>query len=226
MANLLEKNEPYYLKIYSIIKEKIFDGTFQPGEKIVESQLSKEFKVSKSPVREAIRILENEGLIVVKNTRLFVYEASVKDIKEVYAFRAAIESYTTRYFTEYATDEDIENLNNSLMQVEKLIEQEASNASIIEENIKFHRIILNKSGNEILIRHYQIINALINYYRNKNISGEKRPNEILKQHKEIFDYIKNRDSNNAEKRMIDHLKQDVEHLFEILEIDSTLETII
>src|SRR5699024_9277366 len=85
VTNLLEKNEPYYLKIYSIIKEKIFDGTFQPDEKIVESQLSKEFKVSKSPVREAIRILENEGLIVVKNTRLFVYEASVKDIKEVYA---------------------------------------------------------------------------------------------------------------------------------------------
>lgn len=224
--SLIEKNEPYYLKIYKIMKDRIFDGTYQPGEKLVESQLNKEFEVSKSPVREAVRVLENEGLIVIKNSRLYVYESSVKDIKDVYAFRTAIESYTTNYFTIYAEDKDIEELETTLEKAEQLIQENASGNDIIQENINFHRIILNKSDNHLLIRHYNIINALINYYRNLNLKGEDRPKEILEQHREIFNLIKNRDATAAARKMTRHLEQDVEHLFEIMEIDESINSIL
>lgn len=224
--SLIEKNEPYYLKIYKIIKDRIFDGTYQPGEKLVESQLNREFEVSKSPVREAVRVLENEGLIVIKNSRLYVYESSVEDIKDVYAFRTAIESYTTKYFTIYAEDEEIEELETTLKKAEQLIQANASGNDIIQENINFHRIILNKSDNQLLIRHYNIINALINYYRNLNLKGEDRPTEILEQHREIFNLIKNRDATAASLQMTRHLEQDVEHLFEIMEIDESINSIL
>lgn len=224
--SLLEKKEPYYLKIYKIIKNRIFDGTYQPGEKLVESQLNKEFEVSKSPVREAVRILENEGLIVVKNSRLYVYEASVQDIKDVYAFRTAIESYTTNYFTIYADEKEIEALESTLKKTKRLIDEKASGNEIIQENIKFHRIILNKSNNQLLIRHYNIINALINYYRNMNLKGEERPNVILKQHREIFNHIKKRDGESAAREMTRHLEKDVEHLFEIMKIEESIDSIL
>lgn len=220
--NLLDKKEPYYIKIYQIIKDRIFDGTYQPGEKIVESQLNKEFGVSKSPVREAIRVLENEGLIVVKGSRLYIYETSAKDIQEVYTFRAVIESYATKQFTIYATNKDVQKLENTLKNAKKMITNNKKKSEIMKENAKFHQIILNKSENDILIRHYNIINSLVNYYRNINIKGKGRCQEILNQHQEIFNLIKANDINGSAIQMVKHLEQDVLHLFEVLDIDQTI----
>lgn len=56
----IEKKEPYYIQFYRMIRQMIFDGKFQPGEHINETQLAKEYNVSKSPIREAVRILEKK----------------------------------------------------------------------------------------------------------------------------------------------------------------------
>ncbi|WP_279401315.1 GntR family transcriptional regulator [Piscibacillus salipiscarius] len=61
----------------------IFDGKYQPGDRINETQLAREHQVSKSPIREAIRILEKEGLLTVENSKVVVYEPKIKDVKEV-----------------------------------------------------------------------------------------------------------------------------------------------
>lgn len=88
--SVVDKRMPYYEQCYYTIKNMIFNGKFKPGERINETQLTKDFNVSKSPVREAIRILEKEGLLVVDKSRVLVYEPTVKDIKEVYFCRMAL----------------------------------------------------------------------------------------------------------------------------------------
>src|SRR4051794_17322207 len=82
---MIEKPVPYYEQFYHSIKAMIFEGKFKPGERIIENKLAKEFNVSKSPIREAIRMLEQEGLIVMdEKSRMIVYQPTLKDVEEIY----------------------------------------------------------------------------------------------------------------------------------------------
>lgn len=109
----IEKRPPYYEQFYHSIKKMIFEGKFKPGERINETQLAREFGVSKSPVREAIRVLEKEGLVLVdEKSKVVVYEPTMRDVEEIYFCRMALESFAVRLATEVASDEQMEQLFN------------------------------------------------------------------------------------------------------------------
>lgn len=97
----LEKAEPYYEQIDQIIKKLIFQGVYKPGEHIYDAKLAKEFNVSRSPVREAVRAIEKEGLFVLNSKQqLVVYKPSLEDVKEIYLCRGGLESLAVKLVTE------------------------------------------------------------------------------------------------------------------------------
>src|SRR4051812_4439132 len=147
----VEKPMPYYEQFYHTIKEMIFRGDFQPGERINETQLARDFNVSKSPIREAIRILEKEGLVVVnEKSKVIVYEPTWKDVEEIYFCRKALESFGVALTTKIATDEEIAEIGKSLDEAEQAILNNESTESIILLNEKFHNYIIQFTKNERL----------------------------------------------------------------------------
>lgn len=215
---MIEKPVPYYEQFYHSIKAMIFEGKFKPGERIVENQLAKEFNVSKSPIREAIRMLEHEGLIVMdEKSRMIVYQPTLKDVEEIYFCRKALESFATRLMIQKATDQEINEIENILIETEKAIQESLDSKAIIILNESFHNLIIEYTKNERLKKQLKDLKSLMYFFRIMNFQGENRAVEILKQHQEIFAHIKKRDEEKAAEAMLYHLQQDLNHLTEVLE---------
>ncbi|MFC3040406.1 GntR family transcriptional regulator [Virgibacillus xinjiangensis] len=212
----LKKQEPYYIQFYHMLKQMIFDGKYQPGDRINETYLAKKYNVSKSPIREAIRILEKEGLLIVENSKMVVYEPTLKDMKDIYHCRMALESFAVRLTTKFASDAQLEEISKILNETEKTIKEEQDSNKIITLNEKFHSLILASTENERLQKQVQDLKGLINYFRILNFQGEGRAETILNQHRKIFEFIKVRDHEQAAAEMIRHLEMDVEHLISVL----------
>lgn len=213
----VEKPVPYYEQFYHSIKKMIFEGKFKPGERIVESQLAKDFNVSKSPIREAIRILEKEGLLVVKEkSKIVVYEPTLRDVKEIYFCRMALESFAVELTTKIATNVELAEIEKVLNEAEQAIHQGSDPKTIILLNDQFHSLIIKYTQNLRLQKQINDIKSLMYLFRILNFQGENRGEIILTQHREIFSFIKNREEEKASKAMINHLQHDLDHLIEVI----------
>lgn len=214
---IIEKPIPYYEQFYHSIKEMIFQGKFKPGERIIENQLAKEFNVSKSPIREAIRMLEHEGLIVTdEKSKMIVYQPTLKDVEEIYFCRKALESFAVRLMIQKATDEEISKIEDLLQGTEQAIQQSKDANTIISMNASFHNLIIEYTKNDRLKKQLTDLKSIMYFFRIMNFQGENRANDILKQHLTVFVHIKNRDEEKAAEAMLEHLQMDVDHLIEVL----------
>lgn len=216
MSDQLQRQEPYYIQFYHMIKKMIVEGHYQPGDRINETQLAKEFNVSKSPVREAVRILEKEGLLAVENSKMVVYKPTLQAVQEIYQCRMALESFAVRLITKIASDNELQEIEGTLNDTEKAIQDNNDADTIIMLNEQFHQFILTFTQNSRLQNQVEDLRGLIHYFRVLNFKGEKRAEIILGQHREIFKYIKQRDAEKASNEMIKHLEMDVEHLLGVL----------
>ncbi|RXT03727.1 GntR family transcriptional regulator [Ammoniphilus sp. CFH 90114] len=213
----IEKKAPYYEQFYHSIKRMIYEGKYKPGERINETQLAKEFGVSKSPIREAIRVLEKEGLIVVdEKSRVMVYEPTLRDVEEIYVCRMALESFAVGLATTIATDLELQTIERTLQDTEQAIKERKEDREIILLNAQFHDLIVNCTQNRRLKRQLDDLKSLKYLFRILNFQGENRAETILSQHREIFDFIKNREAEKASKQMIEHLQCDLDYLLQVL----------
>ncbi|WP_018923222.1 GntR family transcriptional regulator [Salsuginibacillus kocurii] len=212
----IQKQAPYYEQFYRMIKQMIFTGIYKPGQQISETQLAKEFHVSKSPIREAVRILENEGLVYVEKGKVVVYAPTIKDVKEIYFCRSALESFAVKQTTTIATDEELKKIETTLVETEEAIQAQADQDTIISLNEHFHQLIIKFTGNARLQKQVNDLKGLMHYFRILNFKGEHRAIAIVEQHKVIFDYMKKREAQHAAEEMIKHLECDTDHLVETL----------
>lgn len=144
------KRTSFVDEICNYLRNAILSLAFKPGDQINESQLMKDFDVSRSPIREAFRILEGEGLIErISRRGVFVKKITLKEIAEKYSVRATLESLAAELSAPLMCDEKIEQLKsiNHKMK-ESCQEQDFKKWSI--QNNKFHKIFIKTANNREL----------------------------------------------------------------------------
>jgi DNA-binding GntR family transcriptional regulator len=147
--------------VTKIIRKMIFNGTLKPGERLNQVQLAEELNISRGPVREALKLLENEGLIKHEtNKGTYVTTLSMKDAYEIYTLRAILEGEAAVMAAANITESDFTRLEELLKQLkeaflQKDLEQEA-NCDIL-----FHRTIVQLSKHDRLIRMHQQLDTLV-----------------------------------------------------------------
>jgi DNA-binding GntR family transcriptional regulator len=214
---IIEKSVPFYAQIYHSLREMIFQGVFRPGERIYEAGLAREFQVSRSPVREAVRALEKEGLLVVDGkSRITVYQPTMKDVEEIYQCRMVLESLAARLTAQLASQEELKEIEHNLEQTRKQIEAKGKDAAVITLNARFHELIIQFSQNRRLQKQLLDLRSLTHFYRVINFQGEGREWQIVREHQEVFQWIKERDAKRAARAMEEHIQQDLIHLQQIL----------
>ena len=110
-------------QIYQIIKKEICDGNYPPGQWLQEKELAEQLNVSRSPVREALKQLVDEGLAIeYPNKGVFVKEFTVKDIEEIYDLRTLLESYAIKNSVKTLTSINIQELMDILQKLVKCYE--------------------------------------------------------------------------------------------------------
>ncbi len=221
----IEKAPSYYLQAYNSIKEMIFNGVLKPGDRIYESKIASEFQISRSPVREAIRSLEKDGLLLLDDkSKITVYQPTKEDIENIYECRQALESQAARLTTRRASDMELDEINNILLEAQKNIEHDNDNLikTIILLNTQFHNLILNYCQNPRLQKQSKDLSILTHFYRSIDIYEHERIMDIFNYHLEIFHYIKQRNEEKAAQTMYDHIGNDLKHLEDILLMECTI----
>lgn len=190
-------------KIYDKLKKLIMEGELEKGTKITETAIAKIFDVSPTPVREAFKKLSSEGLIEVTSWKGVVVKGiDQKDLLEIYECREALESMAGKLAVQNITENDIQILDSILKECDKTNEIK----KIIELNTIFHNEILRIAANERLKKLLNDLTSVILYDRNISNRYLIRRFEIQKEHLEILEALKERDSDKSSKLISQHIR--------------------
>lgn len=203
-----EKASPAYLQSYEILRDKILNGELPSGTKIVEEKLAAELGVSRTPIRESIRKLENEGLIVKKK----VASPTDKDLRNMFQVRILLEGYAAKCAAAFLPEDQLKALWECVE-----VGRTGTKDEIMKANQLFHEIIVDASRNPVMIDIIDRMSSIIYLFR-RTVVSYKRP-FLIDEHEEIYNAIKERDGQKAELLMQQHLQADLEFWLHIINND-------
>ncbi len=193
-------------RVYNQIRNDILNGVYEPGESLVETKLSEELGVSRTPVREALRQLELEGLVQsVPNKGVTVRGISQQDIEDIYTIRMMIEGLAARWAAEKITPEEMEELKEAV-ELEEFYTAKCNYGSLLQFDTRFHDIIFKASKSKPLMHTLSTFHSYVQKARKVSMSSPERAAAALEEHKAIMQAIIDRDADRAEKLMTEHVR--------------------
>ena len=186
-------------RVFHKIREDILSGKYKENEELKEVAIGEELGVSRTPVREAFRQLELEGLIqIIPNKGAYVTGITVKDVKDIYMIRSKLEGLCAMWATENITKEQMEELEENIY-LSKFHAQKGHSEQIAELDNRFHEILYEACNSKMLEHQLRDFHAYVLRVRKKTLSQYKRSNESTKEHEMIMEAIKNKDAQEAER---------------------------
>ena len=184
-------------KVYNHIRNGILDGSYKDGDFLVETRLAEELEVSRTPIREALKQLELEGLVVsIPNRGSMVQAISENDIDDIFTIRQILEGIT---------QEQMDSLTEKLELMEFYTKKGDANQLTRLDN-EFHDIIYKASDSRMLKHILGSLHQNIRRARTSNLNLPARSNESLEEHRAIFAAMEAKDALAAKKAMEEHIK--------------------
>lgn len=206
LALNLDNYKPLREVVFKSIRGAILSGILKPGERLMEVQLAEKLGVSRTPVREAIRKLELEGLIVMMPRKgAYVADLSIKDITDVLEIRTALEGLASGLAALRITDEEIEELNLTAQNFHQAIE-DGDFDRIVEMDIEFHDRVFKAARNEKLLQINNNLREQVQRFRIMYISKSNKSKDLVKDHYEIAEAISKRNAEMADKLAKRHIE--------------------
>ena len=209
IESVVKKRATLKTQVYDYLKEQIIMGRLRPGERLIEEKIAEELQVSRSPIRESIRMLEKDGLLLVNSSGgVTVFEPSIADYQHLYECRVEIEPLAAFYAAERRTNEQLETIRASLLQMGKITE--VNNLKKAHDaNVNFHEAIVMATGNMFLVTMVTALRGVNSFYR-KSILEENplHMEHALHEHQQIFQAIVDQDAELAKRLMKAHIESD------------------
>ncbi len=203
-------------RAYDEIRRRILDGELPPSSPISEYQLAADLKISRTPVREAIKRLEEDGLLwSVPNKGTFVSELSAHDIMEIYQVRERLEGLAARIAAEQMSEKDIQKLEKELTSLNEL-KYTGRVDEIFQCDIRLHKIIITSTQN---LRLGRILATLDDQVHRVRIIFSQSPDwlqAVIEEHTLIVEKIKERNGQGAEQAMVQHLRSTCDRSVQIV----------
>ena len=206
--------------VFNQLRIAIVKGELPPGSKVNEPQLSKQYGISRGPLREAIRRLEGCKLVeITPNIGAKVVSLNIRQIIEIYEIRESLEGLACRLAAKKANNEDCRSLRDLLTNHEQQIQSENGRLYYQkEDDLDFHYLIVQLSGNSRLFNLLcDELYHLLRLYRVQTSSSPSRPVQAFKEHHQIVDAIENGDGELAELLMQRHVASAKETLMQQFE---------
>jgi len=179
---------------YKAIKDRILYLDLKPGEKIVENEIAAELGVSRTPVREALLMLQNEKLVECNDrTGFIVRRFPAADIAEYFAVRAVIEEFVMSLVLRRITESELEALRENIRQAERYVDA-GDIRNIIRTSSEFHEILYKSAKSEVLLETISSLVDKFQWLRSIALSASRGAKQSVSQHKKILGAIEKRDS--------------------------------
>lgn len=195
-----------HMKVFKEIEQAILGGEFPPGYNLTEQKLSTKLGVSRTPIREALRQLELEGLVTsVPNKGVVVVGISEKDIDDIYTIRMAIEGIAARWAAVNITEEELSKLQD-IVELQEFYIGKNDTLQIRHLDSQFHQTIYSASRSRPL---RQILSQFHNYIqkpREISVKYSGRAAASVDEHRKIYEAIAMHDSAKAEAEAAEHIR--------------------
>jgi DNA-binding GntR family transcriptional regulator len=194
-----------YEQVAERLRTRIYAHELPPGGWIDEQALALEYGISRTPLREALKVLAAEGLVLLKPRRVcYVTQLSEQDIDEVFPVMAMLEGRVAEVAARRATSADLARLADIHEELEK--HAAANNADrFFEANQRFHAALQEIAGNRYLAQLIDDARKVIKLTRRDSLRLEGRLKQSLEEHREILDALRTKDTERARQSMHDHL---------------------
>lgn len=194
-----------YEEVAELLRTRIFTHELAPGSWVDEQAIAEELGISRTPMREALKVLASEGLVVLKPRRgCYVAQLSEQDLDEVFPIMALLESRCAFEAARKASDEDIARLEALHQELEDYAEKGDADHFFVT-NDAFHSALQDIAGNGWLKHLIDDTRKVIKLTRRHSLQLEGRVQQSLLEHREIMAALRQKDADLAARHMHDHL---------------------
>ena len=216
----LEMNEYLPLRdvVFQTLRQAILKGELKPGERLMEIQLAQKLGVSRTPVREAIRKLELEGLVLmIPRKGAEVAEITIKDLEDVLEVRAALEELAVCDACENITEEQILALKEAADNFQAALESDDL-VKCAETDMAFHEIIYSATNNKRLLQILNNLREQMYRYRFEYIKDATQYERLIQEHNDIYESIMRKDKETAARVVTRHVDNQEEAITRQLQL--------
>ena len=218
----LDNYKPLRDVVFENIRTAIMEGTLRPGERLMEIQLAEQLGVSRTPVREAIRKLELEGLVLMLPRKgAYVASISKKDLLDILELRVGLEGMAAYYAAERISKDEIKELEK----ISKVLEEHVKNndlENMLKVDEEFHNFIFDTTGNARLKSTMLSIWEPAYRFRLKYMSDYSSAVNIVEEHNKIMEALKKGEATLAERLAKEHIEKSEQFMVEELMQDETV----
>ncbi len=201
-------------RVYNTIRDRILSGDYHENEELKENTIATELGVSRTPVREALRKLELEGLVnIIPNKGAYVTGITKKDIHDIYMIRSYLEGLCAKLACENITNAQIEALEE-ILYLTDFHARRSHFDQIVELDNKFHDLLYKASGSKILNHVLSDFHQYVERVRKITLSRPYRAEKSSKEHAAIVEALKKRDGQLAETLAHVHMMNTIQNLTE------------
>ena len=214
MTDNLELQMDAYLPlrdvVFQTLRGAILKGDLKPGERLMELQLASKLGVSRTPIREAIRMLEQEGLAVtIPRKGAEVADITEKSLRDVLEVRKALEELAVQLACEKITQEELEELEKAGENFKKVLKRSKDITEVAEADVRFHDVIYMATDNQKLIHLLNKLREQMYRYRVEYLKNPDVHEQLTQEHEEIVYHIKRREKVEATAVTCQHIDNQV-----------------
>lgn len=220
MAKNLELNMDAYLPlrdvVFQTLRTAILKGDLKPGERLMELQLASKLGVSRTPIREAIRMLEQEGLArTIPRKGAEVAGMTEKDMEDVLQIRCVLEELAARLSCQNITDEEMRELKIAMVDFEEKT-REGNVVELAKADVTFHDIIYRAADNPKLLVLLNNLREQMYRYRTEYMKDDRIHPVLIREHKEMVKALESRDQELVAREVRQHLRNQEEVMKKII----------
>lgn len=199
-------------RVFHVIREDILSGKYRYNEELKEKSIGDELGVSRTPVREALRQLELEGLVsIIPNKGAYVVGISEEDIRDIYEIRSRLEGLCAKWACSNITQEQIDELDENIYLSEFHASKEHAE-QVLELDNKFHEILYEASKSPVLKHTLSDFHHYVERVRKITLADMQRAMASNEEHRQIIEALKIKDRQNAEKLATRHMMNTIKNI--------------
>ena len=201
------QSQALYMQVADRLRDQIYQHELKPGDAIDEMALCERFGISRTPLREALKVLDSEGLIeLIPRKGSFVRSMDIDELNELFPVMAVLEGLCAKEAVEHCAEQDLKQLNTMHEKLEAYA-AEGSIDAYYEQNFVFHQAIQDLSGNKWLQRIIGDLRKVLRLARHMQLTIPGRLQASLEEHRQIMQAFNQHDPEMADQCMQNHLQQ-------------------
>lgn len=213
----MEPRRTFIDQIYHQLLERIQLGEIESGERLIETQVARSLETSRTPVREAFRRLEQDGIVErLPQGGVRVAPVTMETVDEIFSIRGLLEAFAIEKACESIRSEDILQLQVIKTHAEALIrskdlDREQKIRRLFKLNTQFHDIIYQSTGSHYLVKIINNLRQIVLRLRGMGLREEKAWKEVWQEHSQLIAFLEKGDKNGAAKLIKRHIEQAAMH---------------